>query len=56
MSDSQAKQAAQQFLRDSAKIMGKYGAEPKLSGDRYKEALEGTKKTFQTLSSSRPKE
>jgi len=55
MSTKQAKQAAEQFLRDSAKIMGKYGEEPKLSGDRYREVLAATQRTFQSLSNNRGK-
>ena len=50
MSSKQAKQAAEQFLRDSAEIMGKYGQEPKLSGKRYEEVLAETQRTFQALS------
>jgi hypothetical protein len=55
MSTKQAKQAAEDFLRESAKIIGKYGEEPKLSGDRYKRVLAETQKTFQTLSTARNK-
>jgi len=50
MSSKQSKLAAEQFLRDSAEIMGKYGQEPKLSGKRYEEVLAETQKTFQALS------
>jgi hypothetical protein len=55
MSAKQAKQAAKQFLRESAKIIGKYGEEPKLSGDRYKQVLAETQKTFQSISAAQKK-
>jgi hypothetical protein len=55
MSAKQAKQTAAQFLRESAKIMGKYGEEPKLSGQRYQKVLAETQKTFQTLSAKQNK-
>jgi hypothetical protein len=55
MSAKQAKQAAEQFLRESAQIIGKYGEEPKLSGDRYKQVLAETQKTFQSLSATKNK-
>jgi hypothetical protein len=55
MSNKHAKKIAEQYLKEQATIIGKYGAAPKLSGDRYREALNDTQKTFQTLSTSRPK-
>ena len=55
MSSKQAKQAAEEYLKEQAKIIGKYGAAPKLSGDRYREALNDTQRTFQTISDSRNK-
>jgi hypothetical protein len=55
MSTKQAKQTAEQFLRESAKIIGKYGEEPKLSGERYRRILAETQKTFQSLSATQNK-
>jgi hypothetical protein len=55
MSARKAQQVATQYLRDQAKIISKYGDAPRLSGDRYKEALADTKKTFKVLSSNRVK-
>ena len=52
MSESKAKEVAAQFLKESAKIMGKYGQEPKLSGQRYQKVLAETQKTFQSLSAN----
>ena len=53
MSTKQAKEIAEQYLREQAKIIAKYGSAPKLSGDRYREALSETQKTFQALSTSK---
>ncbi len=55
MSTKQAKQTAEQFLRESAKIIGKYGEEPKLSGERYREVLAETQRAFQSLSANKAK-
>jgi hypothetical protein len=55
MSAKQAKQAAEQFLRESAEIIGKYGEQPKLSGKRYEQILADTQKTFQSLSTNQAK-
>ena len=55
MSTKQAKQVAEQFLLESAKIIGKYGEEPKLSGKRYEQVLAETQKTFQALSANQNK-
>jgi hypothetical protein len=55
MSTKQAKQMAEQFLRDSAKIMGKYGEEPKLSGKHYEQVLAETQTSFQSLSPKQDK-
>jgi hypothetical protein len=52
MFNKQAKEIAEQYLREQAKIIGKYGHAPKLSGDRYREALSDTQKIFQALSTS----
>jgi hypothetical protein len=52
MSTKQAKLAAEQFLKESAQIIGKYGQEPKLSGQRYERVLAETQKTFQALSAA----
>lgn len=50
MSENKAKEVAAQYLKESAKIMGKYGQEPKLSGDRYQKVLAETQRTFHALS------
>jgi hypothetical protein len=55
MSNKQAKEMAQQFLKEQAKIIGKYGTAPKLTGDRYQEALTETHRVFQSLSAQRDK-
>jgi hypothetical protein len=55
MSAKEAKQVAEQFLREQAEIIGKYGEKPKLSGDGYKEALADTQRAFQSLSASKNK-
>jgi len=52
MSSRDAKKKAEQYLRDQAKIIGKYGIRPKLSGERYKEAVSHAKRTFEVLSGS----
>ena len=52
MSRSEAKKNATQFLREQARIIGKYGKAPKLSGEKYQAALRGTAKTFQSLSTA----
>ncbi|HET9285449.1 MAG TPA: hypothetical protein VFR24_26150 [Candidatus Angelobacter sp.] len=53
MSSQEAKKAAEQYLKDQAKIMEKYGSSPKLQGDRYREAVNSTTRTFQVLSNTR---
>ncbi len=53
MSPSEARKNAEQFLKDQAKIIKKYGEAPKLSGAGYKAALNQTTKTFQSLSTSK---
>ena len=50
MSDSQAKQFATKYLKEQAQIIAKYGSAPKLSGERFKQAVTETQRTFQTLS------
>ncbi len=55
MSSKQAKQTAERYLKEQAEIIKKYGGTPKLSGERYREALAETQKTFQALSASKPK-
>ena len=55
MSPSEAKKNAEQFLKDQAKIIKKYGEAPKLSGAGYKAALTETTRTFQSLSTSKRK-
>jgi hypothetical protein len=53
MSSQDAKKAAEQYLRDQAKIMEKYGSAPKLQGDRYREAVNDTTRAFKALSNAR---
>jgi len=55
MSNKQAKEIAERYLREQAEIIGKYGNAPKLSGDRYREALSDTQKAFQAISAPRQK-
>jgi hypothetical protein len=50
MSDSQAKQFATKYLKEQAEIIAKYGSAPKLSGERFKQAVTETQKNFQVLS------
>lgn len=50
MASSAAKKKAEQYLRDQAKIISKYGNPPKLHGEKYKEALSQTQRTFEILS------
>ena len=53
MSSKEAKQFAERYLKEQAQIIAKYGQTPRLNGDRYKEALADTRKTFETLSAGR---
>ena len=53
MSKAQAKEAAANYLRDQAAIIGKYGTAPKLSGPQYTAAKAAVTRTFQTISSSK---
>jgi hypothetical protein len=55
MSASEAKKMAEEYLKEQARIIEQYGAAPKLRGDRYKEAVSETQKTFQTLRASSEK-
>jgi hypothetical protein len=50
MSDSQAKQIATKYLKEQAEIIAKYGSAPKLSGERFKQAVAETQKNFKVLS------
>jgi hypothetical protein len=52
MSSQDAKKAAEQYIREQAKIMQKYGSSPKLHGERYREAVNDTKRTFELLSNA----
>ena len=54
MSSTDAKAKAVQYLKEQAKIIEKYGAAPKLRGEKYKAALIDTKRTFEVLA-IRPK-
>ncbi len=53
MSKTQAAKAAENYLRDQAAIMKKYGDAPKLSGPRYSAAKTATASTFQRISSAK---
>ena len=53
MSPSEAKENAEQFLKDQAAIIKKYGEAPKLSGADYKAVLNDTTQTFESLSTPR---
>ena len=53
MSKSQAKQAAENYLKDQVAIMKKYGEAPKLSGPRYAAAKTAAIRTFQTISATK---
>jgi hypothetical protein len=50
MSDSQAKQIATKYLKEQAEIIAKYGSAPKLSGERFKQAVTETQRNFRELS------
>lgn len=52
MSSQEAKKAAEQYIKDQAKIMEKYGSSPKLQGNRYREAVNNTTRTFEMLSNA----
>jgi hypothetical protein len=47
-----AQQKAERYLKDQARIIRKYGGAAKLHGDKYKEAVSATKRTFQLMSKS----
>lgn len=53
MSPIDAKKKAEQYLRDQAKIIGRYGKAPKLHGDKYNEAVTDTERTFKLLATPR---
>jgi hypothetical protein len=53
MSGRDAKKLAEEYLKQQAKIMEKYGQAPKLHGERYREAVIETKRTIQALSAAR---
>jgi hypothetical protein len=52
-STTDAKKKAEQYLRDQAEIIRKYGGVPKLRGEKYKEAVNDTTRTFKMLASAR---
>ena len=54
MSETQAAQAAAQYMKDQAEIMRKYGETPKVSGVKYASAVRATTRTFQTISGKGP--
>jgi hypothetical protein len=49
MSPQDAKKNAALFLKDQAAIIKKYGEAPKLSGQRFQAAFNGTVRTFRSL-------
>jgi hypothetical protein len=56
MSAKEAKKLAQEYIKEQARIMRKYGPAPKLSGERYQEAVHDTQRIIQTLSSAQNKQ
>jgi hypothetical protein len=52
MAPTEAKKMAENYLKAQAKIIAKYGSPPKLSGDRYRRAMNDTRRTFQTLTAA----
>lgn len=51
---AKAKKLAIKYLQEQADIMAKYGDRPKLSGKVYQDALRGTIRTIQILSTPIP--
>jgi len=49
MTTTEVKKLAQKFMEDQAAIIRKHGHTPKLSGPKFQRALNGTRKTFETL-------
>lgn len=52
MSASEAKKKAEQYLREQAEIIRKHGGVAKLRGQKYKEAVSETTRTFEMLASA----
>lgn len=50
MSSTESQKKAEQFLRDQAKIIEKYGRSPKLKGEKYRAAVKETKRIFELIS------
>ena len=55
MSPKDAKKNAQEFLKNQAAIIKKYGGTPKLSGEAYRSALNEVAKTFTSLAQTAKK-
>jgi hypothetical protein len=53
VSSMNAQEKAERYLKDQAKIIKKYGGTAKLHGEKYKEAVSATKRTFQLMSNAR---
>jgi uncharacterized protein (DUF1330 family) len=49
---SDAQKKAEQYLKEQAQIIQKYGAKPKLRGPKYKAVVSDTMRTFACLSNS----
>jgi hypothetical protein len=49
MATSEFKKLAQNYLRDQAAIIKKHGHTPKMSGQKFRSAMNDTKKTFENL-------
>ena len=52
MTSTDAKKKAEQYLKDQAEIIRKYGGVAKLKGEKYKEAVNETTRTFEILASA----
>jgi hypothetical protein len=45
---------AEKFIEDQIKIMSKHGSTPKLSKERYEEAVAGAERTFAAMQKAEP--
>jgi hypothetical protein len=51
MDTQSAKKKAEQYLREQAEIIRKYGGVAKLRGPKYKEAVSDTTRAFESITS-----
>jgi hypothetical protein len=49
MATSETRKLAQDFLKDEAEIIRKYGHSPKMSGQKFQRVVNATKRTFDNL-------